>query len=242
MRELTGIDYLVVPTGYRALPTRFECPVCDEIRNVRDITELQFRVGFDVDGVVRLRYSVDRGEIPLIVRSNVSPAIPKSMGYGVTEYPSMFDRSGIVCPPYGSEKLGFSTSIVVTIMPPLPLLHRLRRDCEPYSTLPRRLWNVPSGSDILPPHADGIWLGRTCEMSKPDIATYCPPCTPCSAVRSTPPRRGGIGRLPARRHSRTLSRSSRGFSPVCPFRTVGCRGRSRSCKGQDGLGACPRLP
>ena len=60
------------------------------------------------------------------------------------------------------EKLGFSTSRVVTIIPPAPRLHIESNDCESNDSLRIRVWKVPVGSLIRPPQTCGIWSNCTC--------------------------------------------------------------------------------
>ena len=68
----------------------------------------------------------------------------------------MLDSKGMLEPPYSSETLGFSTSIVVTIRPPAPRLQTESRDCVSNSVSRISVWKVPVGSLMRPPQTCGI--------------------------------------------------------------------------------------
>ena len=69
----------------------------------------------------------------------------------------MLDNSGIFSPPNDSDTLGFSTSTVVTINPPAPLLHTDIREC-PCTVSLMSVWKVPPVTLIRPPQVAGIWF------------------------------------------------------------------------------------
>ena len=48
-----------------------------------------------------------------------------------------------------------------------------------------RVWNVPDGSLIRPPHTCGICVNWTCAVSSPDRATCVPPFMALNAAGST---------------------------------------------------------
>ena len=87
--------------------------------------------------------------------------------------------------PNASDTLGFSTSIVVTIIPPCPMAQVANSEAVESVASLIRLWNVPIGAEIEPPQTCGMLSVSVCVVIRVDSATWCPPLNEMNATGFT---------------------------------------------------------